>query len=71
MEGILTELVGGLYRFVAMCYGLVRELSTCISLEDLNLDGFGNTIYTLVGIFMLFRLTVSLLNALINPDQDS
>ena len=69
MEGILTELVGGLYRFVAMCYGLVRELSTCISLEDLNLDGFGNTIYTLVGIFMLFRLTVSLLNALINPDK--
>lgn len=64
-----TGLVGGIYRFVALCYGLVRELSTCINLDDLNLDGFGNAIYTLVGIFMLFRLAVSLINALINPDK--
>ena len=64
-----TGLVGGIYRWVAMCYGLVRELSTCVNLDDLNLDSFGNAIYTLVGIFMLFRLAISLINALINPDK--
>ncbi len=64
-----TGLVGGIYRWVAMCYGLVRELSTCVNLDDLNLDSFGNAIYTLVGIFMLFRLAISLINALINPNK--
>ena len=34
-----------------------------------NFDSFAQSLYTIAGVFMLFRVTVGLINMIINPDQ--
>ena len=58
----LYVLLGNLYKFLV---GLAQD-SNFISG---SIDDFTRTIYVLAGVFMLFRVAVSFLNSLIDPDK--
>ncbi len=50
-------------------YGLFYEASSSSILSSLNLVGASQRLYTLLGIFMLFRLAFSFIKYIVNPDD--
>lgn len=63
------ELVYGLYKMLVQVYNFLLNL-TGGSFFD-NVQALTDAVYYFAGIFMLFRISVSLLNYLINPDSIS
>ena len=72
-----TEIAVKFLGFLNLCiYALVRELCEIFTeLSNLHLFGgdviknFTTRIYVILGIYMLFKLAISLLNSIINPDH--
>ena len=67
----LTKLVATLYRTVASMYSDVVNLVDILNNSELTvtINSVVSNIYVLIGIFMLFRIVVSLLNYLVDPDK--
>ena len=68
---LLTKIVAGLFRTVADIYGKLLTIVDFFNNSSLA-ETLGNAIdniYVLVGVFMMFRLFISLLNYLIDPDK--
>lgn len=67
----LTKIVASLYRSIAAIYtdmlGLVNTFSDSALADALN--SISGNVYVLVGVFMLFRIGVSLLNYLVDPGK--
>lgn len=57
-----------IYSVAAWAYSIFYELSSSSLLNSLNLAGASQRLYTLLGIFMLFRLAFSFVKYIINPD---
>lgn len=71
MTKLLFYIIIGIYNSVAKAYYLLNEFSNSTNLALID-DAFGNLIdkmYVLAGLFMLFRITVTFLNMLIDPDK--
>lgn len=67
INGGLYGLIKGLYGTLAKTYDLMLTLVEKTS--GYNFDSFAQSLYTIAGVFMLFRVTVGLINMIINPDQ--
>ncbi len=71
--GILTEgfytLTSGIYYFLGSLYIFIVDLATTNFINSYVIEDFVRTIYVLAGVFMLFRVAVSFLNSLIDPDK--
>lgn len=57
------------YNFVITLYNLFMEISNLTLLSDTALKEFGNRLYALLGVLMLFKVTFSLITYLVNPDS--
>lgn len=62
LDKVVYEGVGNVYDL------LLRIARTTIFNSD-TIDGFYARIYALIGIFMLFKVTLSLINYILNPDD--
>jgi hypothetical protein len=62
LDKVVYEGVGNVYDL------LLRIARTTIFNSD-TIDGFYTRIYALIGIFMLFKVTISLINYILNPDD--
>ena len=71
--GILTEgfytLTSGIYYFLGSLYTFIVDLATTNFINSSVISDFVRTIYVLAGVFMLFRVAVSFLNSLIDPEK--
>jgi len=70
---IIYNLMTGIYSVVAHIYDLMLKLVESSNFNRLGID-FSSTIepfYVLAGIFMLFRIVVSFLNYIVEPDRVS
>ncbi len=71
--GILTEgfytLTSGIYYFLGSLYTFIVDLATTNFINSSVVADFVRTIYVLAGVFMLFRVAVSFLNSLIDPEK--
>lgn len=56
------------YSISAFAYSIFYEISSSSILSSLNLSDASQRLYTLLGIFMLFRLAFSFVKYIINPD---
>lgn len=67
----LTMIVAALYRTVASLYSGMIEAATTFNSSELSmfLQSLIDNIYVLIGVFMLFRIAVSLLNYLVDPSK--
>lgn len=67
----LTKIVASIYRTLAATYSRMLDIVNVFNGSELELflNSVVGNIYTLVGIFMLFRIAVSLLNYLVDPDK--
>lgn len=74
---VLINIVAGIYRTVARAYNLMLSFTvdtfSLTSNADLaaKVNGIINSIYTLIAVFMLFRITVTMIQYLIDPDKIS
>ncbi len=71
MTKLIFYIIIGIYYSVAKAYYLLIEFSDSSNLSLVE-DSFGDLIdimYVLAGLFMLFRITVTFLNMLIDPDK--
>ena len=67
---IFFNLVSGLFGTVAKVYDIMLKLVQENGMgEHVQLDDISTTIYVLAGVFMLFRVVISMIQMLINPDQ--
>lgn len=57
------------YKFVDTIYSLFLEIANTSIFSQEMIDEFAGKIYALVGIFMLFKVSFSLLTYIINPDE--
>lgn len=57
------------YNFIITLYDLFMEISNLTLLSDTALKEFGNRLYALLGVLMLFKVTFSLITYLVNPDS--
>ena len=67
----LTMIVAALYRTIASLYSGMIEAATTFNSSELStfLQSLIDNIYVLIGVFMLFRIAVSLLNYLVDPSK--
>ena len=60
-----------IYKFIGSVYKLIVDLANYRIFSDDQINGFAAKIYALIGIFMLFKLTFSMISYVVNPDQVS
>lgn len=69
---IIYSMVSGIFSFVARVYDVMLKLAgrgeEAGSISQFYLSDVATAIYTLAGIFMLFRVTIAAINMIINPD---
>lgn len=58
-----------IYGLIDDVYGLLLQLTRTSVFSQETIHQFAERIYALVGIFMLFKVTVSLVNYVLNPDD--
>lgn len=58
-----------IYGLIDDVYGLLLQLTRTSVFTEESIHQFAERIYALVGIFMLFKVTVSLVNYVLNPDD--
>lgn len=56
------------YYIIGLLYEIIIEVSTVEIFSDPTISKFAGRLYTLVGIFMLFKVSFSVINYIINPD---
>lgn len=58
-----------IYGLIDDVYGLLLQLTRTSVFSQETIHQFAERIYALVGIFMLFKVTISLVNYVLNPDD--
>lgn len=59
------------YSLVSLLYGLFYNISNIAVISDTTMNVFSERIYILLGVFMIFKITVSLISWYANPDTIS
>lgn len=57
------------YGLIDDMYGLLLQLTRTSVFDQEAIHSFSERIYALIGIFMLFKVSVSLINYILNPDE--
>lgn len=68
LRALLVWIDVQVYSVAAFAYSIFYELSSSSLLSSLNLASASQRLYTLLGIFMLFRLAFSFVKYIINPE---
>lgn len=64
--GLIDEAV---YSVISSVYKLMIEIASQQVFQSETIQAFGERVYALVGIFMLFKLAFSLIRYIVNPDE--
>ena len=60
-----------IYSLISSVYSLINQLAQTQIFTSGDISGFSRRIYALLGIFMLFKLSFSMITYLVNPDEFS
>lgn len=64
---IAATLDKAVYWIISVAYEVIKELASIDVFKDSS--SFAMRVYTLIGLFMIFRISFALINYLINPDS--
>jgi len=68
IRGIFAMFDRFIYMIISLVYEIIIEISNIQIFSDNTIEEFAGRIYTLIGIFMLFKLSFSVISYIINPD---
>ena len=66
---ILAVIDKGIYGLISTFYNVMMNLSRISILNIEQIENFASKIYALLAVFMVFKVTFSLINYLVNPDK--
>lgn len=69
VRGLFAGLDNVVYSLISNAYNLLLEIAQFKVFGSEDLKAITGRVYTILGIFMLFKLSFSLINYLINPDS--
>ncbi len=69
IRSFFATLDRAIYGFVSSLYEVITELANATIVGQGAIEDLYTRIYTLLGIFMLFKITFSFINYIINPDS--
>lgn len=69
IRGFFALLDRGVYALVSIVYEIILGLANTTIISSAAIEDLYTRIYTLLGIFMLFKVTFSFINYIINPEQ--
>lgn len=71
MDGLRTLMLticDGVYRLICLTFNIFEKLGTAQIIEDSQVQAIFNRVGLIIGIFMLFRLTFSFIQYIVDPD---
>lgn len=68
-RGLFALLDRAVYSLIPIIYNLIEDLAHVSILTMAEMDEFAGRIYTLLGLFMLFKVSFSIITYIINPDK--
>lgn len=71
MQSIFYWLDKIVYGFIQDLYNLFFQISNVSLLSDTTVANFAQRIYVIIGVFMLFKVAISLITMLVSPDSMS
>jgi len=69
LRSVLFWLDSAIYSIIGSIYNLMTDIAETTIVSEELIDKFGSRIYTLLGIFMLFKVSFSIINYIVNPDD--
>jgi len=69
IEGFLVKVCVQIYSWAASVYQFILMLSTNKYVDQTNIDAFVANIKVLVGVFVLFRVAISMVGYIVDPDK--
>lgn len=58
-----------IYSFIPTVYNFIMQLAGVSVFDEEKLDTISKNLYALIGLFVIFRVAIVLLNAIVNPDK--
>lgn len=71
IRNIFAAINNGIYTLIANTFNLIEDLARISILSYGDMKEFAQRIYALLGLFMLFKLSFSILNYIIDPNKIS
>lgn len=68
-RGLFAAIDSAVYTLIAIVYEILLQISRVNMFENGTFENVARKFYTLLGIFMLFKVTFSFITYLVNPDQ--
>lgn len=69
LVGLLGMIDGVVYYLIELIYGLLLEIARAKPFSNEIFSTFAERIYALLGLFMLFKVSFSLIKYIVNPDE--
>lgn len=71
LRGFFGTIDSAIYSFMAVVYNLIEDLANTSILSMTDMNEFASRIYALLGIFMLFKVSFSIISYIVSPDKMS
>ena len=71
IRGFFATIDSAVYGFLAIVYNLIEDLANTSILSMTDMNEFASRIYALLGIFMLFKVSFSIISYIVSPDKIS
>lgn len=71
VRGIFALINNGIYYLIAITFNLIEDLSKISLLSYSNMKDFAQRIYMLLGLFMLFKVSFSIISYIVDPNKMS
>lgn len=69
IRDIFAAINKGIYSLIAVTYNLIEDLSKMSILSYGNMQEFARRIYALLGLFMLFKVSFSIITYIVDPNK--
>jgi len=69
LVGLLGMIDGVVYYLIELIYGLLMDIARATPFDNEIFSMFAERIYALLGLFMLFKVSFSLIKYIVNPDE--
>lgn len=69
IRDIFAAINRGIYSLIAVTYNLIEDLSKMSILSYGNMQEFAKRIYALLGLFMLFKVSFSIITYIVDPNK--
>ena len=71
IRAFFATIDNAVYSFIAIIYNLIEDLANTSILSISQMNEFASRIYALLGIFMLFKVSFSIISYIVSPDKIS